>query len=150
MSSKGNLSNIVIAELEKMIFNGEVSVDELPKLWNDKYEEYLGIRPEHDGEGILQDVHWAGGMFGYFPSYALGYMYAAQLKAAILKDIPHFNELLEKGHIEPIKDWLTEHVHQYGKRKTPREIIQSATGEDLNPQYLIEYLKAKYEAIYEL
>jgi len=137
-------------ELEKMIFNGEVSVDELPKLWNDKYEEYLGIRPEHDGEGILQDVHWAGGMFGYFPSYALGYMYAAQLKAAMLKDIPEFDKILEKGNIETIKDWLTERIHQYGKRKTPREIIKSATGEDLNPQYLIDYLKGKYEAIYEL
>ena len=137
-------------ELEKMIFNGEVSVEELPKLWNDKYEEYLGIRPEHDGEGILQDVHWAGGMFGYFPSYALGYMYAAQLKAAMLKEIPEFDELLEQGNLEPIKGWLTKHVHQFGKRKTPKEIIQLATGEDLNPQYLVEYLKQKYETIYEL
>ena len=95
-------------------------------------------------------MHWAGGMFGYFPSYALGYMYAAQLKAAILKDIPEFDRYLEQGNIEPIKSWLTEHVHQYGKRKTPQEIIKAATGEDLNPQYLIDYLKEKYGAIYEL
>ena len=81
-------------EIEKGIFNGDYKVEDLPEIWNDKYEEYLGIRPENNGEGILQDVHWAGGSFGYFPSYALGYMYAAQLKVAMLKDLPNFDELM--------------------------------------------------------
>ena len=137
-------------ELEKGLFNGDLKVADLPKHWNDKYEEYLGIRPENDGEGVLQDVHWAGGMFGYFPSYALGYMYAAQFKAAMLKDIPNFDEIIENGDYGKITGWLTEHVHQYGKLKLPLEIIKDATGEGLNPQYLITYLKEKYTALYDL
>jgi carboxypeptidase Taq len=99
---------------------------------------------------VLQDVHWAGGSFGYFPSYALGYMYAAQLKHAMLKDIPHFNELLEKGNLLPIREWLTEKVHRFGKTKKPLEILQEATGEGLNADYLISYLEEKYKAIYQL
>ena len=137
-------------ELEKGLFNGDLKVEDLPKHWNDKYEEYLGIRPTNDGEGVLQDVHWAGGMFGYFPSYALGYMYAAQLKASMLKEIPNFDELLENGDYRKITGWLKEHVHQYGKLKTPLEIIKAATGEELNPTYLVEYLKEKYQRIYNL
>ncbi|WP_139891765.1 carboxypeptidase M32 [Bacillus sp. D386] len=137
-------------ELEKGLFNGDLKVADLPKHWNDKYEEYLGIRPENDGEGVLQDVHWAGGMFGYFPSYALGYMYAAQFKAAMLKDIPNFDETIENGDYNKITGWLTKHVHQYGKLKLPLEIIKDATGEGLNPQYLITYLKEKYTALYDL
>ena len=137
-------------ELEKELFNGNLHVADLPKQWNEKYEEYLGIRPEHDGEGVLQDVHWAGGMFGYFPSYALGYMYAAQLKAAMLKDIPNFDELLELGDYKKITGWLTEHVHQFGKLKLPLDIIKDATGEGLNPDYLITYLKEKYTKLYHL
>ena len=137
-------------ELEKELFNGNLQAVDLPNQWNKKYEEYLGISPENDGEGVLQDVHWAGGMFGYFPSYALGYMYAAQLKAAMLKDIPNFDELLELGEYQKITGWLTEHVHQYGKLKLPLDIINDATGEGLNPDYLITYLKEKYTAVYDL
>ncbi|HHV7525948.1 TPA: carboxypeptidase M32, partial [Burkholderia orbicola] len=88
-------------EIEKAIFSGEVSVGDLPKLWNDKYEAYLGITPPDDAKGILQDVHWSGGDFGYFPSYALGYMYAAQLKSSMLKDLPEFDRLIENGDFQP-------------------------------------------------
>lgn len=126
-------------EIEKELFNGDLKVKDLPQVWNDKYEEYLGIRPENDAEGVLQDVHWSGGMFGYFPSYALGYMYAAQLKNAMVKDLPQFGELCEKGEFEPILAWLTEHVHQYGKMKKPLEIIQDTTGEGLNAKHLADY-----------
>ncbi len=82
-----------------------------------KYHDYLGITPPSDAKGILQDVHWAGGDFGYFPSYALGYMYAAQLKHTMLDDLPEFDQLIERGDFEPIKQWLTEKVHQHGRRK---------------------------------
>ncbi|MBO1912079.1 carboxypeptidase M32, partial [Microvirga sp. 3-52] len=78
-------------EIEKELFNGDLEVQDLPRVWNEKYKEYLGVTPENDGEGVLQDVHWSGGSFGYFPSYALGYMYAAQLKVAMLKDLPNFD-----------------------------------------------------------
>lgn len=137
-------------EIEKELFNGELEVKDLPKVWNDKYEEYLGIRPENDAEGILQDVHWSGGMFGYFPSYALGYMYAAQMRHAIEKDLPNFDELCENGNFEPILKWLTTHVHQYGKCKKPLDIIQDTTGEKLNAAYLANYLQEKYTKLYSL
>lgn len=137
-------------EIEKDLFNGDLAVKDLPKVWNDKYEEYLGIRPKNDAEGILQDVHWSGGMFGYFPSYALGYMYAAQLRVAMEKDLPAFDKLCETGNFKPILEWLTKHVHQYGKMKKPLEIMQAATGEGLNASYLANYLKEKYTKLYQL
>ncbi|TQR19734.1 carboxypeptidase M32 [Psychrobacillus vulpis] len=137
-------------EIEKGLFNGDLKVEELPEIWNAKYEEYLGVRPSTNAEGILQDVHWAGASFGYFPSYALGYMYASQLKAAMLNDIPEFDELFEKGDLSPIKNWLTKNVHQYGAVKKPLEILKDATGEGLNGNYLADYLEKKYTEIYQL
>lgn len=139
---------IIRYEIEKAIFSNEVSVEELPSLWNQKYQDYLGITPSEDAEGILQDVHWAGGDFGYFPSYALGYMYAAQLKHKMLDDLPEFDTLLERGEFHPIKQWLTEKVHIHGKRKKPLDIIKEATGEELNVRYLIDYLQNKYSNLY--
>ncbi|MBS4199461.1 carboxypeptidase M32 [Bacillus sp. FJAT-49732] len=141
---------IIRYEIEKGLFNDEIKVEELPKVWNDKYEEYLGIIPSNDAEGVLQDVHWSGGSFGYFPSYALGYMYAAQLKNAMLKDLPNYDELLREGNLLPIKNWLTEHVHQYGKTKEPLEIIKKATGEGLSAKYLAKYLEEKFSKVYQL
>jgi carboxypeptidase Taq len=137
-------------EIEKGLFNGDMKVEDLPQIWNDKYEEYLGVRPTNNGEGILQDVHWSGGAFGYFPSYALGFLYASQLKAAMLKDIPNFDELCENGELEPIKNWLTEKVHRHGSMKKPLEILKEATGEGLNATYLVAYLEEKYGRIYQL
>ncbi|WP_412860252.1 carboxypeptidase M32 [Cytobacillus horneckiae] len=137
-------------EIEKGLFNDEIQVEELPQIWNQKYEEYLGIKPDNDGVGVLQDVHWAGGSFGYFPSYALGYMYAAQLKNAMMKELPQFDQLLEEGSLQPIQEWLTANVHQFGKMKEPLEILEKATGEGLNVQYLIDYLQEKYSKIYQL
>jgi carboxypeptidase Taq len=125
-------------------------VKDLPSVWNEKMENYLGIRPENDAQGVLQDVHWAGGDFGYFPSYALGYMYAAQFKHKMLEDIPNFDELLEEGNVAPIREWLTKNIHQYGKMKKPLEILQDVTGEGLNANYLADYLEGKYKQIYEL
>ncbi|MBS4173226.1 carboxypeptidase M32 [Bacillus sp. FJAT-49736] len=141
---------IIRYEIEKGLFNEEIKVKDLPKIWNDKYEEYLGIRPTNDREGVLQDVHWSGGDFGYFPSYALGYMYAAQFKNSMLKDIPNFDELLAKGNLAPIREWLTKNIHQYGKLKKPLEILEDVTGEGLNAKYLIEFLTDKYTKVYNL
>lgn len=140
---------IIRYELEKALFNDDLAVADLPKAWNDKYEEYLGIRPENDLVGVLQDVHWSGGMFGYFPSYALGYMYAAQLLHSIEKNLA-VDTLLEQGDYAPIKAWLTEHIHQFGRSKTPSELIEAATGETLNPQYLLTYLTDLYEDVYQI
>jgi carboxypeptidase Taq len=137
-------------EIEKGLFNDEFEVKDLPEIWNAKYEEYLGIIPENDAKGVLQDVHWAGGSFGYFPSYALGYMYAAQLKHAMLKDLPNYEALVEEGNLQPIKEWMTDKVHQHGKLKKPLEILNEVTGEGLNATHLITYLKDKYRGVYQL
>ncbi|WP_268877399.1 carboxypeptidase M32 [Alteribacter lacisalsi] len=142
---------IVRYELEKALINGDLEPRDLPEAWNDKMEEYLGVRPQHDGEGVLQDVHWSGGAFGYFPSYALGYVYAAQLMAAMRKDLDTpFEGLLREGSLKPVKEWMTERVHKFGRSKQPLEILQDTTGEGINPKYLIDYLEKKYSDVYEL
>jgi carboxypeptidase Taq len=140
---------IIRYEIEKMIFNEEADLDKLPQIWNDKYEEYLGIRPADDLEGILQDVHWSGGNFGYFPSYALGYMYAAQLLHAMTKEI-NIDEVLASNDYSSIREWLTQHIHQYGASRKPNRLIMDATGEELNPRYLIDYMKTIYFDIYQI
>ena len=141
---------IVRYEIEKGLFNGDLKVKDLPGVWNEKMEEYLGIRPERDREGVLQDIHWSGGDFGYFPSYALGYLYAAQFKHAMLKTVPNFDDCLAEGNLAPILSWLSKHIHQYGALKTPTEILEDATGEPLNAKYLVDYLTNKYKDIYRL
>ncbi|MGX6961279.1 carboxypeptidase M32 [Vagococcus xieshaowenii] len=140
---------IIRYEIEKMIFNEEVAVEDLPTIWNDKYEEYLGIRPENDLEGILQDSHWSGGSFGYFPSYALGYMYAAQLEHAMNKEID-IQTTLASDDYSAIIEWNKHHIHQYGASKKPNWLIKQATGEDLNPNYLLTFLKNMYYSAYQI
>ena len=132
-----------------MIFNEGVDVAQLPTIWNQKYEEYLGVRPSNDLEGILQDVHWSGASFGYFPSYALGYMYAAQLLHALEKELS-IDEVLASDDYRPIKEWMKEKIHQYGASRKPTQLIQDATGEALNPQYLIDYMKKIYFSVYQV
>lgn len=137
-------------ELERDLFNGSLAAKDLPQRWNDLYEDYLGIRPTSDAQGVLQDMHWSDGSFGYFPSYALGYMYAAQWKHAMDKDIENFDALCEAGNLTPIREWLTEKVHRHGALKKPFELLQEGTGEGLNPTYLTTYLQEKYARLYEL
>ncbi|WP_102346518.1 carboxypeptidase M32 [Bacillus sp. Marseille-P3661] len=137
-------------EIEKGLFNNEIEVKDLPAVWNAKMEEYLGVRPDEVSRGVLQDVHWAGGSFGYFPSYALGYIYAAQFKATMENDIPNFSEHLRQGNLLPIREWLQEKIHKYGKLKKPLEILNDVTGEGLNASYLTNYLEEKYKNIYNL
>lgn len=136
-------------ELEKEMFDGNIENKDLKQMWNDKYEEYLGIRPIHDDVGILQDIHWAGGNFGYFPTYALGSAYAAQFYHAMEKDLD-IAYLLENGQFEEIAYWLKTHIHQYGAYYDADEILYKATGETFNCQYYIDYLKTKYSQIYQL
>ena len=145
-----NLHIIIRYEIEKMIFNEGLSVDDLQQVWNDKYESYLGSRRPHGGVGVLQDVHWSGGGFGYFPSYSLGNMYGAQMMNKLRQVMPDVDALIERGDLLPIKEWLTENVYQYGKLLEPSEIIERMTGEALNPQYLVDYLTAKTKDVYKL
>ncbi|WP_332693049.1 carboxypeptidase M32 [Halalkalibacter lacteus] len=136
-------------ELEKALMEDKITVDELPEVWNEKMEEYLGITPSHDREGVLQDVHWSFGAFGYFPSYALGYIYSAQIKEAMESDLPNFDELVRKGEFAPIHQWLTKKVHQHGKLKKPAEIIKDITGGGIDSKPLVRYLEEKYRRLYK-
>ncbi|MEW9698875.1 carboxypeptidase M32 [Paenibacillus sp. SI8] len=143
-----NFHIMIRYELEKGLINGTIEIADLPQAWNAKYEEYLGVVPANDGEGVLQDVHWSGGAFGYFPSYSLGNMYAAQFTHTLRKELPDFDRLIETGNLVPIKEWLSDKIYQYGKLLTPNEIVKQVTGEELNPEYLVQYLEEKYSEIY--
>jgi carboxypeptidase Taq len=145
-----NLHIMIRYEIEKGLINGDIAVEELPKIWNEKMEEYLGIVPANDAEGVLQDVHWSGGGFGYFPSYSLGNLYAAQFEHAMRKDLPDYEELIRKGEFAKIKEWMTEKVHRHGKLLTPNEILLNATGESLNSKYLTDYLEKKFRELYRI
>lgn len=136
-------------ELEKMIFADELTIDDLPKVWNEKMEEYLGLKPKDDSEGLMQDIHWYAGLIGYFPSYAIGNAYSAQIFNAMKKDID-VSEILKNKEIYKIKKWLEEKIHRYGKLKDTSILIKEVTGEDLNAKYYVDYLKEKYSRIYKL
>lgn len=144
-----SLHVLVRYELEKMLIEEDLDVSELPKLWADKYEEYLGIRPETDAQGVLQDIHWAKGSFGYFPSYALGSAFGAQMLFQMKKEMD-FDRLLEEGKLDVIREYLKMHVHRYGKMKDSREILKDMTGEDFDSKYYVEYLEEKYRKLYDL
>lgn len=144
-----SLHVLVRYELEKMLIEEDLDVSELPKLWADKYEEYLGIRPENDAVGVLQDIHWSQGSFGYFPSYALGSAFGAQMLSQMKKEMD-FDRLLEEGKLDVIREYLRKHVHRYGKMKTSREILKDMTGEDFDPKYYVEYLEEKYRKLYSI
>lgn len=145
-----NLHIIIRYEIEKMIFNEGLQAKDLPRVWNEKYEQYLGITPPNNAEGVLQDVHWSGGAFGYFPSYSLGNMYAAQFMHTLEQEMPDFWAKVEAGDLHPIRDWLIEKIYRFGKMKSPGELVEEITNEPLNPQYLVDYLTAKYSDIYQL
>ncbi len=144
-----SLHVLIRYEIEKMLVEEDLDVEKLPEIWAHKYQEYLGVRPKDVSEGVLQDIHWSQGSFGYFPSYALGSAFGAQLYA-YMKKIMDFEGLLEKGQegIAVIRRFLRENIHQYGKLKTSRQILKDVTGEDFNPQYYIDYLTEKYGNIY--
>ncbi|MCL2575216.1 MAG: carboxypeptidase M32 [Defluviitaleaceae bacterium] len=136
-------------EIERMLFNGEIDVKDLPALWNKKYEEYLGITPPNNTLGVLQDIHWSWGLFGYFPTYALGSAYAAQFLAYIRKEMD-VDALITKGDFAAITKWLNEKIHIHGSKYTPTQLMEKMGSEQLNADYYTNYLKNKYEAIYNV
>ena len=136
-------------DIEKKIYEENLNVDELPKMWNKLYKEYLDIEVPNDTQGILQDIHWAGGSFGYFPTYALGSAYAAQLYNQMKKELD-VEKIFGEKNLKKVNKWLGDKVHKYAGSKTPKEILLLATGEEFNPKYYIEYLKEKYSKIYNV
>ncbi len=145
-----HLHILVRFEIERDLVRGDLAVSELPGVWNDKMESYLGVRPETDAEGCLQDIHWSYGNFGYFPTYSLGSMLAAQLFAAAESDIGDLDERIRNGEFDPLMDWLGEHVHRHGCRYTTPELVREATGEDLTAEYFLEHVREKYGELYAL
>jgi carboxypeptidase Taq len=140
---------IIRYEIEKEMINDDVDFDHLNELWADKYEEYLGIRPQDDAEGILQDIHWVDGSFGYFPTYALGSAYSAQFMKAMEKDID-IDQELENNHFDVIENWLREHIHSLGALYNADEILEKVCHEPFNPNIYIDYLIQKYSSLYQL
>lgn len=145
-----NLHIMIRYEIEKGLIAGDIEVKDLPVIWNEKMQEYLGIVPPTDTLGVLQDVHWSFGGFGYFPSYSLGNLYAAQITHTMKQQLPDFNEIIARGELSTIREWLRENIHQYGSLYTPNELIERVTGEPLNAKYLIAYFEEKFTKIYKL
>lgn len=136
-------------ELEKLMMAGEVTVAELPELWNRYYRDYLGVTVPNDREGILQDSHWSGASFGYFPSYALGSAYGAQMLRAMEKDVNPWPGVA-KGDLSQVTSWLREKIHRHGALLTPSQVLQNALGEPFDPACYTDYLTKKFSALYGL
>ncbi|MGL4663184.1 MAG: carboxypeptidase M32 [Culicoidibacterales bacterium] len=135
-------------EIEKMLFEDKITTADIPRIWNSLYKEYLGLDIKNDAEGVLQDVHWSMGSFGYFPTYVVGSAYASQFTHIIEKDIDMDKAL--SGELHTILEYLCEHVHQYGKLKIADEIIMDFTNETFNPEYYVSYLYDKFSKVYQL
>ncbi|HEY3294836.1 MAG TPA: carboxypeptidase M32 [bacterium] len=146
-----DLHIILRFEIERDLFAGKLSISDLPQAWNRKMEEYLGVTPPNNGkEGVMQDVHWSGGAFGYFPSYSLGNMAAGQFWYAMRAQMPGMDQQMEQGNFAEVLHWLRENVHQYGRRFVRNELMQKATGKPLGTADYIRYLNEKYSALYKL
>ncbi|MGB5100493.1 MAG: carboxypeptidase M32 [Methanothrix sp.] len=136
---------IIRYEIERDLFGGKISVDDLPMIWNQKYKEYLGLNITDDDDGILQDVHWADGCFGYFPAYALASMNAAQLEAAMRKDHPDLDQRFASGDFSIPAIWMQEHVYKYGAVFDTPHLMKKATGNETEAYDFLNYLNSKYD-----
>lgn len=139
---------IIRFELERDLFSGKLTVGEIPALWNQKYEDYLGVEIENDSEGVLQDVHWSHGYFGYFPSYALGNIYGGQILHRMEKEMPNWREYISKGSFQEVREWLVKNVHDYGNLYDPLDLLKRVAGESVTSKHFVKYLESKYSKIY--
>ena len=143
-----NMHIMLRLELEIAMIEGSVATKDLPALWNSKMEEYLGITPPNDAEGVLQDIHWSFGGLGYFSTYALGNLISAQLWKKINQAIPNLDEQMRAGKFDALLNWLRTNIHVHGRKYEPQELIQKATGSKITPEPYLAYLKDKYSDIY--
>jgi carboxypeptidase Taq len=143
-----NLHIILRFELERALINGSLQVRDLPAAWNAKMQEYLELTPPDDRDGVMQDVHWSAGLFGYFPTYTLGNMYAAQFWAAAATDLGDLEGMFAQGEFAPFLAWLREHIHSQGGRYRPRDLVRQVTGQEREARFLVEYLTNKFKDLY--
>ena len=135
-------------EIEKMLIEGSIAAKDIPACWNEKYKKYLGVTVPDDKQGCLQDVHWSHGSFGYFATYSIGSLYAAQIYSAISLEISSLNTDISAGNLQPVLDWLKLHIYDYGRFYNSEELCEKATGQKLNAQHFINYATAKFQNIY--
>ena len=123
---------------------------DVPGVWNEKFSQYFGLAVPNDSQGCLQDIHWSAGLLGYFPTYALGNMYAAQFFNAARRDLGDLDQLFAAGKFRPLKEWLNEKIHKHGKRYPARRLVEVVTGEPLSHQPLIDHLNQKFSELYAI
>lgn len=140
---------LIRAEIDSAFIAGDLNVEEIPRVWNNKMEEYLEVRPKNDTEGCLQDIHWSSG-FAQFQNYTIGSVLAAQLHAAVEDDLGPLDNYIREGDFGPIHDWMTEHIHRHGKRYPTDELVEVATGETLTAEHFIDYVNRKFNELYNL
>jgi len=143
-----NMHIMLRLEIEIAIMEGSLAVKDLPEVWNTRMQEYLGVTPTNDSEGVLQDIHWSFGGIGYFSTYALGNLISAQMWEKINMDIPDLDDQIRKGEFGSLLEWLVENVHKHGKKYEPQELVERVTGAKINPAPYMRYLKSKYTSIY--
>jgi carboxypeptidase Taq len=135
-------------DLERRMIAGQIAVRDIPAAWNDGMQRLLDITPESDADGCLQDIHWSLGIFGYFPTYALGNLYAAQFFEAAHQALPDLDAQLARGELHPLRDWLRQNIHRHGQRYRAAELVQLVTGQPLSPTAFIKYLNGKFRPLY--
>jgi carboxypeptidase Taq len=145
-----NLHIMLRLELEIALIEGQLQVKDLPAAWNSAMQDYLGITPANDAEGVLQDIHWSSGYIGYFPTYALGNLVAAQLWEKLIADNPKIQDQIQRGEFESLTTWMKDNIHHHGAKFEPQELVQRITGSKIDPDPYMRYLTNKYTDIYEL
>ncbi len=143
-----SLHIIMRFELEQALLSGDLNVEDLPAAWNAKSKAFLGVEPQRDAEGVLQDVHWSFGAFGYFPTYALGNLYAAQFLTVMEREIEDLWGSVRRGKTDPVLVWLRDRIHRHGKVRSAGELAKELTGEAVSPRFFLDYLRKKYGEIY--
>ena len=145
-----HLHIIIRFEIEKGLMEGIYEVANLNEIWNAKYKQYMGVDVPNDAKGVLQDIHWSHGSFGYFPTYSLGSMYAAQFYNQASLEIPGLEDQIAQGELLTLKSWLNEKVHRHGQFYSANQLCENLTGEKLNPQHFLKYAAEKFGAIYNV
>nr|MBN2277746.1 carboxypeptidase M32 [candidate division Zixibacteria bacterium] len=145
-----NLHIMLRFEIEQAFISGDLKPKDLPGVWNEKFTSYFGITPKNDAEGCMQDVHWSAGLMGYFPTYSLGNLYAAQFYARAKDDIRYLEDQFAAGNFSELKQWLKRNIHSHGKRYRAEKLVEVVTGKPLNHKFAMDYLRMKYGELYKL